>query len=450
MSIGAHPGLAKPTPRARAEDLRKAGRFEEAALEYAALWPDGDRWTGWGLTYCLRKLGRLSEALQVARAVYKLDPNFHLGRSEYARTIYDSQVRRAEEPTAEVLKAAAAILELTNSDPRAYAPTCPLVVTVLRVAKLWAKKGRDIRALEWLDKLDPLRLETKPATGRDRTGQQTECASNREQYYSIRSHALERLDRWPECLEVTLRGIADCGRLHHDNDVWFARRVALAKLHLGQAEEAVTELQQLAARKPLGFFHTDIAVAAHAAGNLALVLAHALQALTARDDIGFKLEAARLLAEVLWARGDTEHARTHVQLCLAVRASRGWKPDEQLTSLARSWDVARTGDSPECLVTKLQPLWKAWSDDLTPRRAGSVWRMLPNGRGGFIRADDSSQFFFHARDWKDRKSSPVQGAKVTFATRPGFDPKRQQATIDACEIRSVADAPSPPRLCGPR
>lgn len=40
---------------------------------------------------------------------------------------------------------------------------------------------------------------------------------------SIRTHALERLGRWQECLDTCARAMSECGQLHHDNDIWFAR-----------------------------------------------------------------------------------------------------------------------------------------------------------------------------------------------------------------------------------
>lgn len=49
-------------------------------------------------------------------------------------------------------------------------------------------------------------------------------------------------------LDMSSKAISDCGALHHDNDIWFARRIALAKQHLGMPKDAVEELQRLAER----------------------------------------------------------------------------------------------------------------------------------------------------------------------------------------------------------
>jgi hypothetical protein len=211
--------------------------------------------------------------------------------------------------------------------------------------------------------------------------------------------------------------------------------MALAKLRLGRADEALTELTQLAARKPSGFIHTDIALAANAVGNADLVFKHALEALLSPSDIGFALEAVRLLAGVLWARGENEGARAHIRLAIAVRASRGWTASQELGALAKTWDVGAAPETPDSLLSELRQVWKKWSNDLTPRRSGKVLKMFPHGRAGFIRASGNEQFYFDVRDWRDRKARPIEGAAVTFATRPSFDRKYQRPTTVACDVR---------------
>jgi tetratricopeptide (TPR) repeat protein len=359
MSTNAHQNgsVTQQTSRAKADELRKSGRFEEASAEYALLWPDDDIWTGWGYAHCLRKAGRCKEALEIAKAVHSLDPDFRFGRSIYAWTLYDVYIRGSTSPEPEVLKAGQTVVQLTNDD-QAYAATSALAITVLHVAKLWARKGRDLRVLEWLEKLDANRLPLDPGKGADQRGRPRELASRKEQYYSLRTHSLERLGRWRECLDTATGALSECGRLHHDNDIWFARRIALAKQKLGKPQEALTELQHLLERKAVAFLHTDIAGAAWDAGNYDCAFKHALHALLAPQDIGFKLEAAQLMAQVLWNRGEEDHARSHLQLCLAVREARGWKLTEDLIKLKSTWNLNGPRGDPGTLLQELRPLWE--------------------------------------------------------------------------------------------
>lgn len=420
--------------RARADELRKNSQFEEAATEYALIWPNADKWTGWGFAHCLRKAGQSERALAVARDLYQLDAEFRLGRSVYAWALYDTVIRGAESIDENVLKSAELIVSLANGAD-AYSATSAYPITVLHIAKLWSQKQRDVHVLEWLKKLDPTQLATDPGKGTDERGRDRELASRRERYYSLLTHALERLGRWQECFDISSKAMSDCGALHHDNDVWFARRIALAKQKLGRPKEAVEDLQRLAERKQSSFLHSDIASAAWDAGDDQTTLKHALHALVAPQDIGFKLEAVRMIAEVLWQRGEKDPARRHVQLCIAVRAMKGWNPSPELSTLAANWQVAATDDAANIVQRELELLWKRWFDDLMPRKIGSVTKLLPNGHAGFIQSSDHEDFYFDARDWKGRRSAMAEGAQVTFATRQGFDRKRDRSTTVACDIR---------------
>jgi tetratricopeptide (TPR) repeat protein len=440
MTTNAHQNgsVTQQTSRTKADELRKSGHFEKAVEEYALVWPDGDVWTGWGYAHCLRKVGRCKEALEVAKAVHSLDPDFRFGRSIYAWTLYDIHVRKATDPESDVLRAANTIVQLTN-DEQAYSPTSALAITVLHVAKLWARKGRDLRVLEWLERLDLNRLPLDPGKGADEKGRPRELASRKEQYYSLLTRSLERLGRWQECLDTATRALSECGRLHHDNEIWFARRIALAKQRLGKPQEAVTELQHLLERKPVAFLHTDIASAAWDASDYDCAFKHALHALLAPQDVGFKLEAARLMAEILWKREEKEQARNHIRLCLAVRDARGWKLTEDLTKLQSTWEVNGPLGRPESLLGELRPLWERWREDLSPRIAGVITKMLPNGNAGFIHGEDKRDFYFDTRDWREHKSKLREGIRVTFATKPSFDRKHQRPTVVACDVRVQSD-----------
>jgi hypothetical protein len=354
----------------------------------------------------------------------------------YAWCLYDVHIRGADAPEPDVLNAAQTIVRLVAFDEQAYDPAkIPFVATVLRVANACDVRQRDREALKWLDKLDPMRLPTNAFRGHDSKGREQEMASPREKYYSIRTRALERLGLWQECLNTAGHALGNCGPFHHDNDIWFARRIAISKVRLGQAAEALPELEQLAARKPTGFIHTDIATAAWQIGDTERTFKHALLAALAPQKIGFKLHPVQLLAEILWRRGDVELARTHLQLCIAGRVSNGWKVQEDLKILSNTWDVKEPIGDVQGLLKQLEPLWRTWSGELNPRQTGMIQKILPHGRAGFIRSEGNQQFYFNTRDWQDRRSKPTEGIRVTFLTRTGFDPKRQLPSTVACDVR---------------
>jgi cold shock CspA family protein len=197
-------------------------------------------------------------------------------------------------------------------------------------------------------------------------------------------------------------------------------------------------LQQLAERKQASFIHSDIASAAWDTGDHGLTFRHALEAVLGPQEIGFKLQAVRLLGEALWERGDLDMARSHLRLCFAVRHASGWGTSQDLTALAKRWEVAEEHFDPHVMLKELLPTWRRWKDGLVPRNCGTVTKLLPNGHAGFIHGDDGMDYYFDMRDWRARNSKPTERMRVSFTTKSGFDKKRQRSTTVAAEIQPAA------------
>jgi tetratricopeptide (TPR) repeat protein len=360
-------------------------------------------------------------------------PDFDLGRSVYAWALFDS-IKGAEELTENIVTRTRAIVRLTRTESP-YARVSPYVPAILNIARLKTRKARYSDVLRWLELLDPAQLRADEYAFTDRGGKDRRLASPLERYHSLKTHALEKLQRWEECLAAAQDALGQCQPLHHDNDIWFARRVAKAKSHLGQPKESMEELTVLAARKSSSFLYYDIAECAWRLGDVPTAAKNCLLALQSPGEIGYKLQCLHLFAQILWERGQQDDARQHLLLYLAYRTERGWHLSNCVKTLATEWAVPETGD-PASLLRELESKWREWSDVSEPRRHGTVQTVFPHGRAGFIASADRQRFFFDTRDWKDRRLKPAPGSRVTFRTRPGFDKKRQAATVVACDIRN--------------
>lgn len=430
-----HPGQKTGNSRATADSLRKAGQFAEAAEAYAAVWPDGDKWTGWAYALCLRKLKRSQDAANVAKVVVELAPDFDLGRSVYAWALSDT-IRAAEELTPDLLHRAETIVELTAKSDTVYDAVSPFVPTVLRTARLLVRKGKNKQVLEWLQHLDPNRLRSDEFPTVDAEGKLRKLASQRERYHSLKTLALEKLERWEECLAAAEVALTACSPLHHDNDIWFSRRAARAKINIGDCDEGIEELTKLAARKPTSFIYCDIAEAAWKLDDPERALTNCLLALQSPGEIGYKLAALLLLARVLWRGDKKDEARRHLALYMSYRKERGWHIPGEVNAMAAEWNPLPEVHDANSLLRELKTTWREWSRSTETRRSGIVQTLLPHGRAGFIIAGDHERFFFDTRDWKDKRSKPTQGSRVSFTTKPSFDRKRQKPSVVACDIRS--------------
>jgi len=367
----------------------------------------------------------------------ELAPAFELGRSVYAWALFDT-IRTATEVTPDLLRRAAKVVELTTNSATAYEAISPFVPTVLCVARLLTRKARYHRVLDWLGRLDPGRLRGEEFAFVDPRGRQRKLASHRERYHGLKTHALERLERWNECLVAAQEAIDVCKPLHYDNDIWFARRIARSKINLGRCAEGIAELEKLGLRKPASFLYVDIAEAAWRIEDYERACRNCLLALRAYGDIGFKLAAVLLLARLLWRASKEGEARMHLAFYVAYRREKGWQVPPGVQALVDEWGGLPQDSDATLLLKQLQPAWLEEDSNEHVRRAGVIEKIFPHGRAGFIRAPGQERFFFDVRDWQGGGQSKLrQGARITFATKPSFDRKRQRPTIVACDIRSA-------------
>ncbi len=102
----------------QAEALRKQEQFEQAIPLYQKLWQEhgdkSDEWIGWGYAFCLRKVNRFAEALNVCRETWKINPEFERNNSLYGWCIYYTEIKNKQPSLQALLKAANAITKLTK------------------------------------------------------------------------------------------------------------------------------------------------------------------------------------------------------------------------------------------------------------------------------------------------------------------------------------------------
>ena len=428
-----HPGQPTGSSQATADDLRKSGRFAEAVEAYAAVWPNGDRWTGWGYALALRKIKRSDEALRVAGQVLELFPDFERGRSVYSWAAFDT-IRQADELSPELLGRAETVVKLAANASNAYEPVSPFVPTVLSVAQLLSRKGKHRLVLDWVNQLDPTRLGTDDFAFTDEKGKERKLASQRERYYALKTRALEKLERWVECLAVAQLALNACSPLHYDNDIWFSRRVARANINLGRVHEGISELERLATRKPASFIYSDIAEAYWRVQEHGRAFENCVRALQCPGEIGYKLAAIVLLARLLWCDGKGDDARRHLQFLIAYRRESGWRIGADVNELVINWGVQVAQSDTKTMLRELKAQWRQWSSPAGVRRSGVIQTLFPHGRAGFILAGDQQRFYFDVRDWKDSRRKLLTGSRVSFLTKPRFDRKHQRASVVAADI----------------
>lgn len=431
--------------REKATRLRKEGDFENALPLYADLWKGSrDKWDGWGYAHCLRKVGRVTEALDICRDVYRLDRQFAQNNGLYAWCAYDTELKPLVEDDQQasegnILKAAQAVLKLCVQDTYS-----PYTLTILKVVKFLAARptSRAKEILDWLGRLDPVALDSTPFVIPTAGGRTREAPSQLETYHLKRANAFFDLKRFDECLAASDAALATISQFHGNTDHWLKRLRAKALAGLGRLDDAKQQFDELLAPgrgQPEWFLLEEAAELEHRRGNVARAWLLLLDAAQQPGDLDKRINLLRYMADILLALGRSRDAADHARLALAVRREQGWRTDDALRET-----LSRTGVSEDAELTSSRDLlasvrrtWKADVATRFPEFDGAVRALLPNGRAGFVRRSDGQDFYFQMRSVLVDQQEICAGARVRFRVRDSFDTKKQRASQEAFDLRLI-------------
>ena len=243
--------------RKKAEDERKAKNYDKALLSFQNIWQNHKeartKWDGWGYALCLNHFKKYDESIIVCKATYTMDKKFKYIKSQYAWAAYQVYIQKFDSVNGNIndlLKHANGIIKLTEdlNDDLARKETVFKIVDVLE------EKGRWEEIVDWCSKIDVNVLSNEKYIHTLSNGKKISLPSPKEKWYSKKSKALEKLEKYPKCLKLTNEAL-----LIYTSDIWFLRRKALCLGKLGAADEALRILKELSLKKPEWFIFKDIA-----------------------------------------------------------------------------------------------------------------------------------------------------------------------------------------------
>lgn len=426
--------------RERAKALRKQGQYAKAEKIFRELWEEHrvecDDWDGWGYAYCLRKLGRPDEALDICREIYKSNPDFDRNRNLYGWCIYDSEMGKTEEEIgkdpAKFFKAADAIVELTSQDQ--YSPYVRSVFKVVDYLKSRPSYPAD-RILEWLDKLELEDLSSDPGKGRDRDGSPIEYASDKEQWYAHRCKALYEGSRYEDCRRFGEQALGEIPEFHYDNDVWIKWRMALSKAEMGDKADAIYDLRELLKFRKEWFIQRDVARLLYEIDRPDAAIKYAVDSALNAGELSYKWEVFLLLGRIYQTRSELEKAKEHILLAAKLRQGEGWKLPPELRSAIEDLGIdVNTEVSTKELLQKLKETWYAVKLSDMPQGKGDI--ATYKGHYGFIRGDDGVDYYFKPRSFQGARKRLQPGLRVEFYIERNPDPDEGDIAIHISEIKA--------------
>jgi len=421
----------------KANELRKAGNHKEALLLYRNLWKEtGDKFDGAGLLHCLRKLELFDEAIILADEIIVKYPNFPWCRTEVIWTYIQGILDKFndEKPLGKVVDIAERIMGL-NPDGLAAKM---IVFKVLKSAK---SSNHWETVNEWVVKIDPGSLSTKPMT--DDSGR--EGWSDQSLWYNYRINGLiekgdakEAIDTVDEILERFPK-----------QRKFFLRLKALANHLLGNLSESEKIYQNLCSGyKPDWWMLYEYAKVVRDIGRREDALKLMYQAASGHSKLESMVSLFVDIGMLCKELGKYEEARAHFVLCKYVRNEKGWIVAEPIINTINDLNkIIGNNKVPSSLKEALSICRNEWSillgKENNLKNLSYNHRKVKKGLVGkvslgrsdrpfcFIIAKDEQAFFCYK---SDLPSDIKDGNEVTFDAIPSFDNKKNKESWKASNI----------------
>lgn len=426
-------------------ELRKKGQYSEALNLYRELWSNHrevcNEWDGWGFASCLRKLGDSYKALEICRNVYQTHPDFDNCKNLYAWCIYDTEIKKNDDQIKKeaqiFFKAANAILDLTVQNQYS-----PYTKTVFRVIDYISKTSPSYPAnniIKWLDKLDPKSLSKEPFPFIDKDKKHREIQSDQEKWFATKTKALEKNEAYEECIDLCKEALLNISKFHYSNDIWFKRRIALSKAHLGDKRKAADELEVLLQNKKEWFIQHELARIHYDLGNIEKALKFAIEAALNFGKNEYKWELFVLMAQILNKQGQVDYAKKHLLFAAKLRMEHEWEITDSLSNMIHEFnvDLSESTDSRQELLKDLKIFWETEKFSGLPSIQGFIKIVLSNGKAGFISGNDRKDYYFKINAFKGNRNIIREGLKVTFNIEDSFDKKKKVKTKAATNVRKM-------------
>jgi tetratricopeptide (TPR) repeat protein len=289
------------------------------------------------------------------------------------------------------------------------------------------------QVLEWLAKLDPDKLSKECRSGPGKDGKQVEYASDEEKWYSEKAKALDKLEKYQESKQVSLKALETLKKCHYDNDIWFNYRIAVADKHLGLLDEAQTRLEKVRQRKKDYFIDLEMAEIAYEQNRIndAIKFASSAALAPGQNNLGFRWKVYFLLSQLFKEKGEITLAKEHALLVWKIRTEQEWKVPVEVESLTRELAVDLSDERSARKIEKgLQEGWKKARFEDRKKIRGLIKTILRDGKSGFIKSEDGAEYYYHSRELRGDRELYDYGIEVEFYCEPASKKGDKDSAIE--------------------
>jgi tetratricopeptide (TPR) repeat protein len=265
-----------------------------------------------------------------------------------------------------------------------------------------------------------------------------ELSSRKEDWYAVKTKALFETQHYQECFELSKKALESFEKFHYSNEVWFARRIALSKKHLGNSADALNELLLILRRKKEWFIQNEVAQIYKENGEYEKAFKFAISAINNFGDLEYKVGLLVLIAELLALKEEKELSFKHYSLSKLLRQQEEWNVPSSVSSALTQFSFEQiTIEQLPDLKRELKKYWSSFNtqqnaqkQNSTQGQAGKIDRILHNdekGADGFIKYNGNKSVYFRVNSTEEIIKKIAVGLEVEFKILPATDDKKEKA-----------------------
>lgn len=426
------------------KNIMNQNSLEESEKIFAKLWKEENESNQYVLSYygrVLRKLGKQVEFIDICR-------NFIRGGKEITNKyvlsclcwcIYERYIQNYDsddkEGLTEFIKEAQYI---KNNCEQRTDHSNPYVQTIIKVLKVYSKGNMRSKKnlgeiLEWISYLQPEKLSEEVFKYKDKNGKEREYASEKELYYQYKVKALEKLERYDECVETCKIALDVIKKFHYKNKIWIKARLYYCNCMIqDDVDEAINEYKKLAYEENYWFMFHKLSKICFINGKIEDSLLYANKAII--TDYEYE-KMINLFLEVAWnweAIGEKEVAKKFFQASAYYRDREGWTIPEELRYKIKeeNINIKIEPNKKELVNITRQYVYKIEGQE--QRYIGTIRKILSNRYSGFIKQKNANEDIYFRKDSIKNKKLFKEKTKVSYTIRECDNGK-----IEAIEIEGV-------------
>uniref|UniRef100_A0A832CXU2 Tetratricopeptide repeat protein n=1 Tax=Ignavibacterium album TaxID=591197 RepID=A0A832CXU2_9BACT len=418
--------------RNRAQELRKQKKYSEALPLYKDLWENcepKDKWDGWGFALCLNSLKDYKTAYKVSKRVYEIDPSFDYNKGQFAWSSYMANVKDYpdDNSTDTLENYVSEIIKITEGKEHELFRN----QAILKVMDHLSNKNSWGRVIEWSNFINPEFLDTKPFDAVTSDGKKFRKPSDKESYYLKLSKALERLEKFQECIDI-----CDNALKSFPDEIWFKWHKGSCLRKLKQFNESIKLLEEIKKLKKDWFILKELSAAYYGNKDYENAYKNFIESAVIQIRIPESQNRWELFyigAMILYKMNNIQVADKHVALCYKLRDENQWKIPDFIQRDINTRKISLTKSSAE-LFNELKDFWIREQQNFLPKQIGSIKNFIQDGKAGFIKGDNGKDYYFRVNNFLGNNSSLKLNIKVQFNIQKSFDKKKNREAEEAINI----------------